>query len=79
MSDMDSMSLKSINERLIANIINFGDTGSSKQTSLQYNIWKQSIQQRERDEMIFTILISFVLIFLSIVINQIMNDSFQVM
>lgn len=76
---MDSMSLKSINERLIANIVNFGDTGSSKQTSLQYNIWKQSIQQRERDEMIFTILISFVLIFLSIVINQIMNDSFQVM
>jgi len=34
MLDMDALSLKSINERLIANIVNFGDSGSSKQTSL---------------------------------------------
>lgn len=44
MAEMESMSMKSINERLIANIVNFGDTGSTKQTSLQYNIWKQSIK-----------------------------------
>ena len=30
MLEMDSMSLKSINERLINNIVNFGDTGSQK-------------------------------------------------
>jgi len=41
---MDTMSLKSISERLGQNIMNFGDTGSAKQTSMQYNIWKQSIQ-----------------------------------
>lgn len=32
--EMDTMSLKSINDRLIQNIINFGDTGSAKQTSM---------------------------------------------
>lgn len=32
--DMDTMSLKSINERLVQNIVNFGDTGSAKQTSM---------------------------------------------
>jgi hypothetical protein len=42
--EMETNSLKSINDKLIQNVINFGDTGSQKQTSLQYNIWKQSIQ-----------------------------------
>jgi len=28
--DMDTFNIKSINERLIQNIINFGDTGSAK-------------------------------------------------
>lgn len=77
MLEMDSMSLKSINERLIANIVNFGDTGSAKQTALQYNIWKQSIQQREQDEMVFTTLISFVLIFMGIMINLNLNSSYE--
>lgn len=44
--EMETMSLKSINDKIIQNVVNFGDTGSQKQTSLQYNIWKQSIQQR---------------------------------
>ena len=76
---MDSMSLKSVNERLIANVTNFGDTGSAKQTALQFNIWKQSIQQREQDEMVFTTLISFILIFIGIMINLNLNASFEQM
>ena len=75
--DMSALSLKSINDRLIQNIVNFGDTGSSKQTSLQYNIWKQSIQQREQDEMVFTVIISAILIFIAIALNQVMNSSFE--
>lgn len=43
MVDMEMMSFKNIANRLIQNIANFGDNGSSKQTSLQYHIWKQSI------------------------------------
>jgi hypothetical protein len=73
--DLDTMSLKSINERLILNIINFGDTGSSKQTSMQYNIWKQSIQQRESDEMVFTVIISMILIQSWHSYNQVLNES----
>ena len=32
--EMDMMSLKSINERIIQNVLSFGNTGSLKQTSL---------------------------------------------
>jgi hypothetical protein len=32
--EMETMSLKSINDKLLQNVINFGDTGSQKQTSL---------------------------------------------
>lgn len=38
--EMDTGDIKSINGRLVQNIMNFGDTGSAKQTSLQYHIWK---------------------------------------
>jgi hypothetical protein len=37
---MDAADLKSINDRLIANIISFGDSGGGKQSSLQFHIWK---------------------------------------
>ena len=56
--EMEITSLKSINERLLSNIVNVGDSGSAKQTSLQFHIWKQSIQRREADEMIFSVLIN---------------------
>jgi len=71
--------LKSITEKLVTNVSQFGDTGGSKQTALQYNIWKQSIQQREQDEMFFTVLISFILIILAIMINLNINNSFDAM
>lgn len=74
---MDVWSGKSINERLINNITQFGDSASTKQTSLQYNIWKQSIQQREQDEMIFTVLFNSLLIFLCLAINFEFNISFE--
>jgi len=41
--EMDTLGLKSVTERLILNITNLGDLGGTKQSSLQYNIWKQSI------------------------------------
>lgn len=43
---MKIANLKSMNERLIQNIVNFGDSASQRQTALQFNIWKQSIDQR---------------------------------
>jgi len=69
-NEMKIASLKSMAERLIQNIVNFGDTGSHRQTALQFNIWKQSIDQRQFDEMFFTSLFSFVLLFMLIYLSN---------
>jgi len=73
---MEITSLKSINERLLSNIVNVGDSGSAKQTSLQFHIWKQSIQRREADEMIFSVLINGIIIGVALYINNILNSSY---
>jgi len=56
--------LKSINDRLWINITTMGEQGSGIQSSLQFNIWKQCIEQREIDEMRFTVIISAIIMFL---------------
>jgi len=38
--DFEMLGTKRINDRLMFNIKNLGDSGTLKQTSLQYNIWK---------------------------------------
>ena len=45
--NMDIAELKSIQERLLLNIKSFGESSSGKQSNLQFNIWKQCINQRE--------------------------------
>lgn len=40
------LDFRSINNALITNIRNFGNTGEVRQVSLQFNIWKQCIEQR---------------------------------
>ena len=57
--------------------MHFGDSASTKQTSLQYNIWKQSIQQREQDEMLFTVIFNGLLILICLLINLEFNISFE--
>lgn len=59
---MEMGDLKSIQDRLIYYIKSFGETGGSKQASLQFNIWKQCIEQREQDEMLFTVIISSIIL-----------------
>ena len=53
---METFDIKSINKRILENICNIGiiNNQESKQANLQFNIWKQSMQQRIFDEMIFT-------------------------
>jgi len=70
---METNDIKSINQRLIQNIVTFGDAGSGKQASLQFNIWKQCIEQREKDEMLFSVLFSLIIVFITIVIDQYMS------
>mmetsp|Transcript_30411 Transcript_30411/g.46587 ORF Transcript_30411/g.46587 Transcript_30411/m.46587 type:complete len:375 (-) Transcript_30411:1435-2559(-) len=77
--DMDMMSQKSVMERLITNIANFGGLHSGKQSSLQLNIWKQSIQQRERDEMIFTVLINLGTLTFASALTLMHNSSYTTM
>ena len=42
--EMKATDVKSITEKLVNNISACGDHDTTKQSSLQYNIWKQSIQ-----------------------------------
>lgn len=66
---METSDLKSISARLLNNIRHFGDSSGQKQSSLQFNIWKQCIQQREKDEMLFTVIICLAMI-VSTAVNQ---------
>jgi len=70
---------KSMLSKQLANIQAWGDTESTKQSSVQYHIWKQSIKQRESDEMLFTLIVNACLVYLSAVMNQVQNDSFSLM
>lgn len=70
---METNDLKSINDRLISNISSFGDNGSGKQASLQFNIWKQCIEQREKDEMLFSVLYSLIILIVTIMIDHNMS------
>lgn len=76
MDEMKINSLKSMNERLMNNIVNFGDSGNARQTALQFNIWKQSIDQRQFDEMFFTSLFCFLMLGIFVVINEELNSLF---
>ena len=71
---MDTNDLKSINDRLIQNITNFGNTTNQKQASLQFNIWKQCIEQREVDGILFSVLFSIIVISFCLVIDNMISD-----
>ena len=46
---------------------------------MQYNIWKQSIYQREMDEMVFTVMLNIFMVFISIAVILIHNESQDLM
>mmetsp|Transcript_39720 Transcript_39720/g.60879 ORF Transcript_39720/g.60879 Transcript_39720/m.60879 type:complete len:263 (+) Transcript_39720:1387-2175(+) len=53
---MDTFDIKRIGSRLTSNIINMGQVkGDRRQSSLQFNIWKYSLEQRQGDETILTV------------------------
>jgi len=68
--DAEITSLKSLTHRL-------GVFENKKQSSLQYHIWKQSIEQREQDEMVFTVLINFIILFFALSITLTHNNSYD--
>ncbi len=68
--NMDTTELKSINERLLFNVKSFGDISSGKQSNLQFNIWKQCINQREQDEMLLTVLFCIGILYLTLMIDH---------
>jgi hypothetical protein len=70
---------KLINNKLLENIKYMGDLGSTRQTSLQYNIWKQCIQQREQDEMFFTVLLNIFIVLISAALIIVRNSSQDLM
>jgi hypothetical protein len=71
---METSDLKSINDRLVQNIISFGDNNAGKQASLQFNIWKQCIEQREKDEMLFSVLFSIIIIAFTLLIDELIAE-----
>ena len=50
--------------------MHFGAKQGKKQSSLMYNIWKDCIIQREKDEMILTLLVNFLTLSMIAVMNQ---------
>jgi len=66
--EMETFSTKSVSKRMVQNIMSIGNIDNKKQSSLQYNIWKHSIQQREHDEMVFSVLINMCIIGFSILL-----------
>ena len=62
---MKTNDIKSITARMYQNILSFGDDSSRRQQSLQFNIWKQCIEQRQNDEMFFTVVACFFMLLLS--------------
>ena len=75
--EMDTLSQKGVMERLIANVVSLGENHQGKQSCVQFNIWKQSMQQRENDEMIFTALIDIFILTFSIMITLEHNMSME--
>ena len=77
-TEIEVFSAKSITQKLIQNITHFGEQESQRQTFLQYNIWKQSIQQREHDEVIFTLLLNLckfiAVVFLNVALNMLAGN-----
>jgi hypothetical protein len=67
---METTDLKRINDRLIQNIVAFGDSSNQKQASLQFNIWKQCIEQRENDGMLFSVIISVAIVIICFLIDN---------
>lgn len=59
-----------MNSRILQNVRSLGQVGGEKQSSLQYNIWKYSIEQRLLDEMFFTVITCICVFALSLNIEQ---------
>ena len=76
---MQAAELKSINQRLIQNITSLGAMSSGKQSSLQFNIWKQSIEERQQDEMVFSVLISAAVVVLGLVCDELISEIITLM
>ena len=71
---MPTFSPKSVFKRLVSNINTMGAWRMKKQSSIQFQIWKQCIRQRETDEMIFMCLVSLLLIIVSCLIDQLISN-----
>lgn len=77
MTQMSTFSQKSVFKRLIANINTMGAWRMKKQSSIQFNIWKQCIRQREIDEMTFMCIVSVALISITSLIDSEINTQFE--
>ena len=74
--DMETISLRSVTGRMMRNIISLGEIPNTKQSSLQFNIWKHSIEQRQNDEMFWTTIFSLVIMVYTLAINFEIASSF---
>ena len=72
--EMPTVSIHSITDKLIQNCLTFGAlVGKQRQVSLQFHIWKQSIDQRQFDEMVLTIFLTGLMI-LAFIVQLIQMD-----
>mmetsp|Transcript_31434 Transcript_31434/g.48054 ORF Transcript_31434/g.48054 Transcript_31434/m.48054 type:complete len:143 (-) Transcript_31434:2171-2599(-) len=72
---MQTLDKKSITQKMMKNIQSFGlSEALGKQSSLQFHIWKQCIEQRMQDEMIFTVMFGLTATVFALLINEQCNS-----
>ena len=78
MANFSTFTTRNIGNRLILNIVTFGQGSDQKiQSSIMYNIWKHSVVQRQNDEVLLTILFSIVLVLQTLILNDNFSVSFE--
>ena len=69
LADMETFSLRSVTARMLSNVKSMGMNSYTKQSSLQFNIWKHSMEQRQNDEMLFTSTLSICFMLVTLILN----------
>ena len=71
---------KNINQQLINNVQSLGGSaGELRNVSLQFNIWKKCIEQRQQDEMLFSLVFSILPLTLVLSIDLFRGNSISTM
>ena len=76
-SSMNVIDKRSITNRLLTQIMHLGTDNQAQKSSLLYNIWRHSIDQRGTDEMVITLVLNLALTAIIMITNNNLVYSFR--